>query len=852
MNGFQYKHGDRPLEGYTIQRAVGRGGFGEVYFAISDSGREVALKAIQGYEQIELRGVSQCMNLKSPHLVTIFDVKHNDEDKPFVIMEYVAGPSLKDLLEQSPSGLGPQKTAFFLREIAKGLSYLHERGIVHRDLKPGNIFYEDGYVKIGDYGLSKAMSASRYSGQTITVGTVHYMAPEIGQGRYDCGVDIYALGCCLYEMLTGNVPYFGSSHGEILMKHLMAEPDLGGIEEPFATAIKRSLAKDPNDRFKSAQELVEAVFGAEHVRNSVSCFSPDSLSLVAARAVQKVAVGGPGSSADAVRLGPQPPVPPVPPPGTAGDPWVNLAQRMDRVGQRIGDWRGRVNERMDQLRGRLGAHGGETSAAADNQPQDLPEITSDEVIFSDLRRDPLDRRQRVVLMLITTAAVGIGAGLLGGSSLGSVEGALWMAPIVICWATAGLGLARKVFGSRLGLETGIFPHLIYGGLACLLALPGLGIFALIADGTNADRRIDEDTMLGTLGAVGIALLLVNWRERTCPGRKERVGLGEAFVAGTCAAIIALIFGGAALLAGGILAGISMAAQVASPFDPQAFRRPKRAGERWGHWRPQHLQAQAAAVGNPAQAPVVGEGAMPPEGPRPPRVQVGRALRQPGANWSAHGRWVLPGWARAIFLSLFVIFAGTGIMLLSYLGMTHVSDRFEEAMFISFGVGSLVFALFCLSRATRRSYRGIWSSIIKPLGMLVCAQSAFVAGTVIGNANLRDDETLVALAFIVFPGILFVILAFISQSMVNSSLAEIGLAAIPPAYHRALPASDRKRGLAIVLAAVGFFSALPDRRPAQDLRRQDRHRDRLVSDARATRIRHRFRHPDAPPGAFPGQ
>ncbi|MGA2440888.1 MAG: serine/threonine protein kinase, partial [Tepidisphaeraceae bacterium] len=73
--GYQYKHGDRPLEGYTIQRAAGRGGFGEVYFAVSDSGREVALKLVMTYEQIELRGISQCMNLKSPQLVTIFDVK---------------------------------------------------------------------------------------------------------------------------------------------------------------------------------------------------------------------------------------------------------------------------------------------------------------------------------------------------------------------------------------------------------------------------------------------------------------------------------------------------------------------------------------------------------------------------------------------------------------------------------------------------------------------------------------------------------------------------------------------------------------------------------------------------------
>jgi serine/threonine protein kinase len=185
---YHYKTGDRPLEGFTIQRGVGRGAFGEVYYALSDSGREVALKSVLGYEQIELRGVTQCMNLKSPYLVSIFDIRQNERGQSFVIMEYVAGPSLRELLNDSPSGLGTQKTAFFLREIGKGLAYLHERGIVHRDLKPGNIFYEDGYVKIGDYGLSKSMTPSQHSGQTITVGTVHYMAPEIGQGRYDMSV----------------------------------------------------------------------------------------------------------------------------------------------------------------------------------------------------------------------------------------------------------------------------------------------------------------------------------------------------------------------------------------------------------------------------------------------------------------------------------------------------------------------------------------------------------------------------------------------------------------------------------------------------------------------------------------
>ena len=158
---FTFKHGDRPLEGYEIQRGVGRGGFGEVYYAISDGGREVALKYLRENPEIELRGISQCINLKSPHLVSIFDVKQNATGEYFVVMEYISGPSLRDMLIAEPDGLGPQKAAFFLREIAKGLTFLHDRGIVHRDLKPGNIFYEDGYVKIGDYGLSKAISASQ-------------------------------------------------------------------------------------------------------------------------------------------------------------------------------------------------------------------------------------------------------------------------------------------------------------------------------------------------------------------------------------------------------------------------------------------------------------------------------------------------------------------------------------------------------------------------------------------------------------------------------------------------------------------------------------------------------------------
>ncbi len=277
---YTFKYGDRPLDGITIQRAVGRGGFGEVYYALTDSGKQVAVKYLRENPEVELRGIAQVMNLKSPHLITIYDVRRNAEGEPFVIMEYVSGPSLRDLLNAHPDGLGPQKAAYFLQGIAAGLSYLHERGIVHRDLKPGNIFYDDGYVKIGDYGLSKHISVSRHSGNTVSVGTVHYMAPEIGSGSYSKAIDIYALGVILYEMLTGRLPFTGSSFGEILMRHLKDRPDLAGIDEPFRSVIAKALAKNPDDRFADVNEMVDAVMRSESISASIASFDHTALSRV--------------------------------------------------------------------------------------------------------------------------------------------------------------------------------------------------------------------------------------------------------------------------------------------------------------------------------------------------------------------------------------------------------------------------------------------------------------------------------------------------------------------------------------------------------------------------------------------
>src|SRR5207248_972445 len=184
---FIYSSGQRPLDGYTLKRGIGRGGFGEVYYAVTDGGKEVALKLVNQNADIELRG------------------------------------------------------------------------IVHRDLKPGNIFIENGVVKVGDYGLSKLIGGSQVMSQTQSVGTVHYMAPEISTGNYNRSIDIYAAGVILYEMLSGRVPFEGESAGEILMKHMTSLPDMSKLPSPFVPVLDQALAKNPARRYRNIGDMARDV-----------------------------------------------------------------------------------------------------------------------------------------------------------------------------------------------------------------------------------------------------------------------------------------------------------------------------------------------------------------------------------------------------------------------------------------------------------------------------------------------------------------------------------------------------------------------------------------------------------------
>jgi serine/threonine protein kinase len=530
--GYRYHHGDRPLDGYTIQRGAGRGGFGEVYYALSDSGREVALKVVHTYEQIELRGIGQCMNLKSPHLVAIFDVKYGNDGRPWVIMEYVNGPSLRELLDAAPAGLGVQKAAFFLREIGKGLTELHDCGIVHRDLKPANIFFENGYVKIGDYGLSKLIGPNLHSGQTITVGTVHYMAPEIGAGRYNLQIDVYAMGALLYEMLTGQVPYLGSSPAEVLMKHLNSQVDTTGIEEPFATVIRKAMAKDPADRYASVQEMVEAVFGAEHVRNSVSQFSPDSLSMVAGQAARKMSPQSNGSFT------------PSDTPAYFPSPRFGFERRLHQMQQH-------VKYRCNWAERKARRNWVKTSVPADG-----PSASTD--LFQRPKLDPMPFGKRIVLGAIVTAMAAIGATILNDHG----PKPLFFVILSIASATTALMLGWRLIAPGLRHESPWLMRLMLGAMA------GIASVVLTVPFWAGRGRFGYS---GASVAILTSLLILDWPARLTALRKARVTIGQIVTAVIAALVFSGMFDGNPIVAIAAVAGTALVAGLVCGWNPPELR-----------------------------------------------------------------------------------------------------------------------------------------------------------------------------------------------------------------------------------------------------------------------------------------
>jgi serine/threonine protein kinase len=252
---FTYRWGQRPIDGYTIKRGLGYGGFGEVYFAVSDGGKEVALKLIRGHTDVELRGIANCLNLKHPNLVHLYDLRVDSQGDRWLIMEYVQGEPLSSILHRSASGLSHAQARDCFLQAAKAVEYLHDHAVVHRDIKPANLFVENGIVKLGDYGLSKSVGSSQHS-QSSNVGTIHYMAPEVASGAYSKQIDIYACGVMLYEMFTGEVPFKGESWAEIAIKHQTDLPDMSRVPAKYVQFLEKALNKKADKRFANMTEMI--------------------------------------------------------------------------------------------------------------------------------------------------------------------------------------------------------------------------------------------------------------------------------------------------------------------------------------------------------------------------------------------------------------------------------------------------------------------------------------------------------------------------------------------------------------------------------------------------------------------
>ncbi len=260
--------GDR----YEILEVIGEGGMAIVYKArdaVLD--RVVALKVLKDefdndpsfVEKFKTEALAAA-KLSHPNIVNIFDVGQQN-NKHFIVMEYVEGQTLQEII--SSKGPIPVNQAVNITAmICDGLQAAHEKGIIHRDVKPHNILITNsGIVKVADFGIAQAISKKTLTFNGHIVGTVHYIAPEQAKGEsVTPATDIYSLGCVLYEMLTGIVPFDAESPLTVVLKHIHDEPVTPRKLNPdipagLESVIIKSLEKNPALRYKSAEQMRAAL-----------------------------------------------------------------------------------------------------------------------------------------------------------------------------------------------------------------------------------------------------------------------------------------------------------------------------------------------------------------------------------------------------------------------------------------------------------------------------------------------------------------------------------------------------------------------------------------------------------------
>jgi eukaryotic-like serine/threonine-protein kinase len=260
----------RRIASYTLLEVIGHGGMATVYRANQERlDRTVAIKVLSenlahSTEFMERfrREARTAANMRHPNVITVHDFGEDERGVPYLVLEYIEGPTLADLMD---AGLDDARIPDLLDQIAAGLDYAHARGVVHRDIKPGNVLFTDeGRAVLADFGLAWLLEGTKLTLTGGVIGTPEYMAPEQASGEpIDHRTDVYALGVVLYEMLVGERPFVADTPIAVLLMHLqdpapsvlVARPDL---PPDVGLVLERALVKNPAERYQSAGALARA------------------------------------------------------------------------------------------------------------------------------------------------------------------------------------------------------------------------------------------------------------------------------------------------------------------------------------------------------------------------------------------------------------------------------------------------------------------------------------------------------------------------------------------------------------------------------------------------------------------
>jgi serine/threonine-protein kinase len=254
---------------YRVERELGRGGMAKVFEGTDTVlGRRVAIKILapqfaedEAFVQRFRREAQAAARIGNPHIVSVFDTG-SDDGVHYIVMEFVEGRTLADYLAGGGRVL-PERAIGVAQDVCEALAAAHAQGVIHRDIKPGNIMLDPrGQVKVTDFGIARMTTTAETVAQTAAIlGTASYLSPEQAQGQpVDGRSDIYSLGCVLYEMVTGRPPFLGETPVTVASKQVLEQPVPpstlnGDVPADLDAVILRALAKNPANRYTSAEEL---------------------------------------------------------------------------------------------------------------------------------------------------------------------------------------------------------------------------------------------------------------------------------------------------------------------------------------------------------------------------------------------------------------------------------------------------------------------------------------------------------------------------------------------------------------------------------------------------------------------